>query len=152
MDGEIRQISPTHDDARALFRLLDRHNTAHCPPGACHLTQPEELARIDAVLFGVYCDGVLCGMGAIKLIEDYAEVSRMFVMEGYRGRGLACRLLRRLEQEAAARDKLWLKLETSDRFEPACRLYLKQGFTLCEPFGAYVHATHQHTYMEKRIA
>lgn len=90
-------------------------------------------------------------MGALKFMDHYAEVSRMFVLDEYRGKGLAVRLLNQLEKVAEDRGKIALKLETSDRFETAFRLYLKYGFTLCDPFGEYIHAAFQHVYMEKRI-
>lgn len=151
MEIAIKQISPTHQQSRRLFRLLDTHNMTHCPPEECHLTQPDELDQVDSILLGVFCDGMLCGMGGLKFIDDYAEVSRMYLLEGYRGKRLAVRLLNQLEKEAINRGKFILKLETSDKFENAFRLYLKYGFNFCEPFGDYIHATHQHTYMEKSI-
>ena len=151
MEIAIKKISPTYQQSRSLFKLLDVHNMAHCPPEECHLTQPDEWDRIDSILLGVFCDGTLCGMGGLKFGDDYAEVSRMFILEGYRGKGLAVRLLGELEKEAMNRGKLTLKLETSDKFENAFRLYLKYGFNRCEPFGEYVHAMHQHVYMEKDI-
>lgn len=151
MEIEIKPISPTDERSRRLFRLLDAHHTALCPPEACHLTQADALDRADAILLGVFRDGVLCGMGALKFLDDYAEVSRMFIVEEHRGNGLATMLLHRLEREAADRGKPALRLETSDRFEAAFHLYLKYGFRSCEPFGEYIHAAFQHAYMEKRI-
>ena len=123
----------------------------YCPPEECHLTQAKELDQLSSILLGVFCDGILCGMGGIKFNDEYAEVSRMFILEEQRGKGLAVSLLNALEREAASRGKSDLKLETSDKFESAYRLYLKYGFNLCEPFGGYVDETYQHTYMEKKI-
>ena len=91
-------------------------------------------------------------MGGLRFFGDYAEVTRMFVLEEHRGKGLATRLLDELENEAIRRKKSFLRLETSNRFENAYRLYLKHGFNLCEPFGEYAHATYQHSYMEKAIS
>jgi len=151
MKLEIKPIIPTSNEAKRLFKLLDAHNTTYHPPEECHLTQPNELKQVSSILLGMFCDGVLCGMGGLKFIDDYAEVSRMYILEEHRGKGLAVRLLNALEREAASKGQTLLKLETSDKFESAYRLYLKYGFNLCEPFGEYIHEAYQHTYMEKRI-
>lgn len=147
---EIKQLSPFSDEVRELFRLLDSHNMSHCPPEVCHLTQPEELDQANSVLLGVFRDGVLCGMGGLKYHDSYAEVTRMFIKEKHRGNGLAVELMKELEKEAMNRGLRMLKLETSDRFKRAYRLYLKQGFSLCEPFGEYIDKPYN-TYMEKSI-
>jgi len=152
MKVEIKKISPTGKEVKKLFKLLDAHNMTYCPPEECHLTQPDELERVSSILFGIFCDGSLSGMGGLKFIDDYAEVSRMFVLEEYRGKGLAFILLKELEREAIHRNKTSLKLETSDKFENAYRLYLKYGFNLCKPFGEYRHAIYQHSYMEKKLS
>lgn len=150
MNVEIKPIIPTSNEAKRLFKLLDVHNISYCPPEECHLTQPNELGQISSILLGIFYKGVLCGMGALKFFDDYAEVSRMYILEEYRGKGFAVRLLNALEKEASSRGKTVLKLETSDKFKSACHLYLKYDFKLCEPFGKYIHEAYQHTYMEKR--
>lgn len=152
MKIEITQISPTSNEVKELFKLLDAHNMTHCLPEECHLTQPDELERVSSILLGILCNGTLCGMAGLKFFDDYAEITRMFVLEEYRGRGLAVLLLNELERVAAHRRKASLKLETSDQFENAYHLYLKNGFNLCEPFGEYKHATYQHSYMEKLMS
>ena len=151
MKVNVKKISPMNKEAKKLFKLLDAHNVSHCPPEKCHLTQPEELEQANSILLGMLCDGVLCGMGGLKFIDDYAEVSRMFISEEYRGNGLAVRLLNELEKEAVNRGAAVLRLETSDKFKKAFRLYQKYGFKQCEPFGEYINTTYKHTYMEKKI-
>jgi putative acetyltransferase len=151
MKVNVKKISPMNKEAKKLFKLLDAHNVSHCPPEECHLTQPEELEQANSILLGIFSGGALCGMGGLKFIDDYAEVSRMFILEEYRGNGLAVRLLNELEKEAVNRGRAVLRLETSDKFKKAFRLYLKYGFNQCEPFGEYINATYKHTYMEKKI-
>jgi putative acetyltransferase len=150
MDIEIKKVSPTNDEVRELFELLDSHNMSHCPPEVCHLTQPEELKEATSILLGVFCNGNLSGMGGLKFYDEYAEVTRMYLKEEYRGKGLAVKLLSELEKEALGRGLATLKLETSDKFRRAYQLYLKYGFTLCEPFGEYLEKPYN-TYMEKEI-
>lgn len=151
MEIEIREISPSNPEVRELFRLLDEHNMSYCPPETCHLTRPEELQNAESVLLGVFVDGALVGTGGLKLKDDYAEITRMFLKPEVRGHGLAVRLLDALEAIAQNKHYQSLMLETSEKFEPAYRLYLRHGFQLCEPFGEYVDKAHN-TYMKKKIA
>jgi len=150
MEIDVIEISPSDSEARGLFKLLDSHNMSHCPPEICHLTQPEELEKISSILLGVYCDGVLCGMGGLKFYDAYAEVTRMYVKEEFRGNKLSPRLLKELELNALKKNKAVLKLETSDKFKKAFSLYKQYGFKLCEPFGEYIEKPYN-TYMELKI-
>lgn len=151
MKIEIKKISPSAPAVLGLFRLLDEHNISHVPPEICHLTQAKELENTSSVLLGVFCDGALAGMGGLKFRKGYAEVTRMFMKPEFRGKGLAVRLLNEMESIAAGRGLASQKLETSEKFAPACRLYLRYGFELCAPFGEYVDRAHN-TYMTKPVA
>jgi len=150
MKVDIIEISPRDSEVRELFKLLDAHNMSHCPPEICHLTQPDELEKISSILLGAYYDGVLCGMGGLKFYDDYAEVTRMYVKERFRGNKLSPKLLKELELKALEKDKSILKLETSDKFKKALNLYKQYGFRLCEPFGEYIEKPYN-TYMEYKI-
>jgi putative acetyltransferase len=151
MEVDIREVSPSDQEVCILFKLLDEHNMSYCPPEVCHLTQPDELQNINSVLLGIYTDGILIGMGGLKLYAKYAEVTRMFIMPEFRGNRLAVQLLSKLEAISRNRGYRYLKLETSEKFKSAYQLYLRYGFQLCAPFGEYVNKAHN-TYMEKEIA
>lgn len=151
MKAELKEIPPSNHEAQELFQLLDEHNLSYCPPEVCHLTQPEQLENINSVLLGVYCGETLVGMGGLKLYVEYAEITRMFIKPIYRGNGFAVQLLEELETIAKSKNYKLLKLETSDKFKSAYRLYLRYGFEICAPFGEYIHKAHN-TYMEKKIS
>jgi len=151
MKVDVIKISPSDSEARELFELLDSHNMSHCPPEVCHLTQPEDLEKIDSILLGSYCNGVLCGMGGLKLYDDYAEVTRMYVKEEFRGNKISLLLLKNLELTALEKSKSKLRLETSYKFKKAFSLYKQYGFKLCEPFGEYITKPYN-TYMEMEIS
>jgi len=148
MNIEIKELTPTDPRVQPLFQLLDAHNLSHCPPEVCHLTQPEDLVRDDALLLGLFCNDLLCGMGGLKFRDGYAEVTRMFVMESHRGQGLATVLLSQLEHRASLRGIGLLKLETSEKFTHAIAFYLRHGFCYGEPFGEYLKQPFN-SYMEK---
>jgi len=151
MKVDVIEISPSDNEVRNLFKLLDAHNMSHCPPEICHLTQPEELEITDSILLGAYCEGVLCGMGGLKFYDGYAEVTRMYIKEEFRGNKLSPRLLKKLELKALEKGKSMLKLETSEKFKKAFSFYKQYGFKLCDPFGEYIEKPYN-TYMEMEIA
>ena len=150
MELRIENISPRAKDVREIFALLDAHNLSHCPPEICHLTQAEELESMDASLIGLFVDSDLASIGGLKFFEDYAEVTRMFTREEFRGKGFSKRILNELEHIAEKRGYEWIRLETSEKFTSAVALYHKTGFQRCEPFGEYIHKAYN-TYMEKRL-
>lgn len=144
-------ISPFRADVRVLVDRLNAHHLSHCPPEICHLTTAEQLAETDYLMIGAFNDKILCGIGAIKFMKSYGEITRMFVDEQFRGHGIAKRILEFLLERAVERNLKSVKLETSEKFTSAVRLYKSYGFTPCAPFGEYVYAPHN-TYMEKNLA
>ena len=65
-----------------------------------------------------------------------AELKRMYVVDGMRGRGLARRILGALE-EARAAGRLRMVLETGTKQPEAIALYTSSGYEPCEKFGYY---------------
>ncbi|MBL3667561.1 GNAT family N-acetyltransferase [Streptomyces sp. M2CJ-2] len=66
-----------------------------------------------------------------------AELKRMYVTEGMRGRGLARRILAALEGDARAAGRLRMVLETGTQQPEAVALYTSSGYEPCEKFGYY---------------
>jgi len=144
-------ISPFRDDVRDLMNQLNAHHLSHCSPEICHLTTAEEIANFDHLMVGAFSDEQLCGMGAIKFMADYGEITRMFVVDEFRGTGIAKQILDRLVEAAIERNLRSVKLETSLKFTRAVRLYQSYGFANCAPFSDYVHAPYN-AYMEKQLS
>ena len=124
--------------------LMDRHTGdmhADTPPESIHMMDAAELA-IPLVSFFVLRDtGKPVGMGAFKRLDAaHGEIKSMHVLSEYRGQGLSRLMLDHLLAEAARAGLARLSLETGSQamFEPARRLYLRAGFTECEPFADYV--------------
>lgn len=68
-----------------------------------------------------------------------AELKRMYVVEGMRGRGLARRILKALEDDARAAGRLRMVLETGTKQPEAIALYTSSGYAPCTKFGYYRH-------------
>ncbi|MFD0488726.1 GNAT family N-acetyltransferase [Saccharopolyspora erythraea] len=69
------------------------------------------------------------GCGGVRTYEPgVAEVRKMFVRPGYRGRGIGRRLLNELEASARAGGALEVRLETGTRNVEALQLYRTAGY------------------------
>lgn len=66
-----------------------------------------------------------------------AEIKRMYVAAGHRGRGLARQVLRQLEEAAAAAGMRALVLETGLRQPEAIALYESSGYRRIPGYGYY---------------
>jgi GNAT superfamily N-acetyltransferase/ketosteroid isomerase-like protein len=89
-------------------------------------------------------DGAPVGCGALLELGDTqggiggaAEIKRMFVRPGQRGRGLSRRLLEALEREALRRGFDRVRLETGERQPEAMGLYRSAGYEEIEKYGPY---------------
>ncbi|MDI3386593.1 GNAT family N-acetyltransferase [Streptomyces sp. B-S-A8] len=69
-----------------------------------------------------------------------AEIKRMYVIPEARGRGLARRILARLEGDARAAGRTRMVLETGIEQPEALALYASEGYAFCATkFGHYRH-------------
>lgn len=71
------------------------------------------------------------------LRDGDAEVKRMFVRAGHRGRGHARAVLAELERSAAAAGRRRTVLETGTRQPEAIALYTSSGYVRMTAFGVY---------------
>lgn len=85
-------------------------------------------------------DGAPAGMGGLRRVADgVAEVKRMYVRPGHRGRRLGAAILARLVDDARALGYDQLRLDTGPFMEAAHRLYQAAGFVDREAYeGAEV--------------
>ncbi|MDR2335633.1 MAG: GNAT family N-acetyltransferase [Burkholderiaceae bacterium] len=134
------------DDARVIA-LLEEHLSdmrSISPPESVHaldlagLRQPE--IRFWSAWSGTGADAQLVGTCALKLLDaGHAELKSMRVTAGRRGKGDGQRMLDHVLAYARQSGIRRISLETGtpDYFAPAWRLYERNGFAYCEPFGDY---------------
>ncbi len=85
-----------------------------------------------------YLDGVPVGCGAFKEYDsDTVEIKRMYVVPGYRGKGIAQTILRELEKWAVESGYSNCILETGKKQPEAIRLYEGSGYQRIPNFGQY---------------
>lgn len=97
-------------------------------------------AQRDGAFYLLEVDGALEGMGGLRRVADgVAEVKRMYVRPGHRGRRLGAVILTRLIDDARALGYDQLRLDTGPFMAAAHRTYEAAGFVDCEAYeGAEV--------------
>jgi putative acetyltransferase len=126
-------------DVRALLAHHFAEMTAGTPPSACHVMPADALADRSIRFFTVRDDdGSLLGCGALKrLASDHGEIKSMRTADAALGRGVGGAMLDHLISVARAQGMTRLSLETGNSFAAANRLYQREGFERCGPFGGY---------------
>ena len=127
------------EDVRALLAQHFAEMTAGTPPSACHVMPAEALADPSIRFFTVRDEqGTLLGCGALKrLADDHGEIKSMRTADAALGRGVGSAMLDHLIGVARAQGMARLSLETGNNFAAANRLYQREGFERCGPFGGY---------------
>jgi putative acetyltransferase len=153
---DIERITQPTDDARLLIGELDQILMAEYLPEQRHELVLEALFQPQIRFFLARLNGVAVGCGGMALLDDFAEVKRMYVRQSVRGRGLAQALLTRIETEARAAGFVVLRLETGERQIAALRFYARAGFRPCAVFGDYAamcpNDIATSIFMEKQLA
>lgn len=119
-------------------------------PEANHFLSIDALCEPNVRFFVARVDGEIRGCGALAVKDGYGEIKSVFVDPDTRGLGLAMLLMEGIEAAAKAENLAVLKLETGDLLHGAHRLYERQGFTRCGPFGDYVEEPSS-IYMTKQL-
>ena len=128
----------------AVARLLQEHLqslSAISPPESMHALNIDALRKPEVTFWSVWEGEELIGCGALKALDtQHAEIKSMRTASAHLRKGVASSLLQYIINEARRRNYRRLSLETgsTDAFEPARRLYVKFGFSLCGPFADYV--------------
>jgi ribosomal protein S18 acetylase RimI-like enzyme len=103
----------------------------------------DDLAPPAGLLLVAHHDGAELGCAGLRLLGDgIAELTRVFVVPGARGRGLGSRLLRELENEARHLGVEVLRLDTRGDLVEARRLYRRHGYAEVAPFNDEPYAEH----------
>jgi putative acetyltransferase len=141
------RVLPDNLQSPEVHALLREHMAgmmAHSPPESVHALPLDKL-RHPSVQFWAVWQGplhapILCGCGALKRLDAHAgEIKSMRTRPAFLRQGVAQAVLD--EIDATARQQglqtLWLETGTGPDFEAAHRLYLRNGFAVCGPFGDY---------------
>ena len=128
-------------DVRDLLALHFAEMQADSPPEACHVLPIDGLSGPDIRFFSLRdANGNLLGVGALKSLDPgHGEIKSMRTAQPALGLGVGGAILAHITDSAKAMGHTRLSLETGKTplFAAANRLYQREGFTPCGPFGGY---------------
>ncbi len=134
---EVELAGSATADVRRLVDELDRELAGLYTLDQCHGLRVDAIFQPGIRFFVARHAGAAIGCGGIALGAEFAEVKRMYVRRGWRGRGVADAILDRLISEAANSGAKLIRLETGAHSAAAIRFYSRRGFQRCGPFGAF---------------
>ena len=111
--------------------------------------------KIDQIKYVVMAfeNGKPVGCGALKEFSaEAAEVKRMYVLPEERGRGIASKILRKLEEWARELSFKSCVLETGKKQPEAISLYLKNGYERTENYGQYAGVENSLCFAKKLVS
>lgn len=149
-DWTIHEGELDRDDVQGLLEQHVAEMNAGSPPSACHVLAADAL-KDPAIRFFTMRDdaGRLLGCGALKrLADDHGEIKSMRTADAALGLGVGSRILDHLTATARAAGMVRLSLETGNtaQFAAANRLYEREGYARCGPFGDYAATPFTHFY------
>ncbi len=133
----IKRVRPSDPGFQQLMAELDAYQSTLYPPGSNFLDSIETLEQADACVLVATVGDETIGCGAMKIMDGYAEIKRMYVSPGHRRDGVAAALLERLEAEIATAGVACARLETGVHQPGALAFYERHGYVPCGPFGDY---------------
>jgi GNAT superfamily N-acetyltransferase len=135
---DIRIVAYDHPHARTLIDALQQvYQTRYGGHDSTPVEPPQFAPPLGLFLVG-YLDDVPVSSGGWRARGDGSvEVKRMYVVEGFRGRGLARAMLAELELTAKQAGHRRIILETGDKQPEALALYQSSGYTPIPKFGVY---------------
>ena len=133
----IIRTDSSNSDFIALIGLLDKYLQIKNGDDDSFFAQFNKIDKIQHVVVA-YSNNIPVGCGAIKKYSDnVTEVKRMFVLNEFRGKGIATAVLNELEAWAQELGFSDLILETGNTFYEAIGLYQKKGYKVIPNYGQY---------------
>jgi len=151
MTLSIEYASPRHPQIRILLQGSHDLMGSLFPAEANHFLSIDALCDASIHFIGIRVDGVYQACGALAVKQEYGELKSIFTAPSLRGHGLGKKIVQHLEDTARALGLTQLKLETGSLLHDAHRLYQRQGFVECGPFGNYEPAEFS-VFMSKMLA
>ncbi len=147
----IQPCDPGIPEARQLIAELDDYLNSLYPAERNHLLSVAALQQPNVTFLLARINGKVAGCGAfVNRQGKFAEIKRMFVLPGYRGKGIGWRILKDLETRTQADGLGIARLETGVFQPEALHLYQRSGYRRREPFAPYPDDPLS-VFMEKKL-
>ncbi len=147
---EIAETHPLAPDALAMIAESEAELAALYRPEVRSAFSPEELAEAGVIFLVARRAGRPVGCGGLALTDGYGELKRIFTTRPARGTGVGRAIVAALEDQARARGRTLVRLETGEASPEAIALYARLGYARRGPFGAY-RENGSSVFMEKRL-
>ncbi|MWD28214.1 GNAT family N-acetyltransferase [Aquicoccus sp. SCR17] len=131
---------PREAEARALLAQSHRLMQSLYPADQNHFLPVEALAAEGVQFYVAREYDTTLGCAALAVKDGYGEVKSLFTAPFARGKGVAKKLMARLELEARTLGLPVLRLETGPKQPEALALYEGLGFGRRGPFGDYTES------------
>lgn len=136
----------------SLVKLLDADLAERDGSEHSFYAQFNKIDRIKYVVMA-FENGKPIGCGAIKeFTREAVEIKRMYVLREERGKGIASKILRELEEWARELSFKSCVLETGKRQPEAISLYLKNGYQRTENYGQYAGVENSLCFAKKLMS
>ena len=133
----IKSVDPTRSEVVTLIRQLDAYQESMYPPESNHLDSVDELSKTNVIFLVAYINSEICGIGSVKIFDEYGEIKRVYVPKKFRGIGIAKAIVKKLEGHLLKNSVAMARLETGIYQHEAIDLYKKLGYSEIAPFGDY---------------
>ncbi len=133
----IERVTGPSYEMRGLILELEAYLAGLYLPEQLHGWPYERLLQPDVIFMVARNGSSAVGCGGIALCDDYAEVKRLYTASAARGQGVGQAIMARLEEEARAHGKQWLRLETGHGQDESMRFFERFGFQPRHYFGPY---------------
>jgi putative acetyltransferase len=146
----FNRADSSHEDFKKLVLLLDEELAQRDGEEHAFYDQFNKIENINNVIVA-YAGQQPVAAGAFKKFSPEAvEIKRMFVMPGFRGKGIAFQILQQLENWAVGLGYSYCVLETGKKQPEAIALYKKSGYEVIPNYGQYENVSNS-VCMRKRI-
>lgn len=126
-----------HPDFQKLVAALDADLATRDGEEHAFFSQFNKMNTLKYAMVA-YENEIPVGCGAARdFSADAMEIKRMYVPPEHRGKGIASKLLKELEQWIKELNYCRCVLETGKKQPEAIALYLKQGYQAIPPYGQY---------------
>jgi putative acetyltransferase len=150
----IERVNAATPEVIALLDGLNRALAGYSEEQS-HALSVEQLFQPNIRFFIARLDGEAAACGGVGFYDGYAELKRMYSKPAVRGRGVAKKLLSRLEAEPRDNGATVLRIETGIYQQEAIGFYERAGFRPCEAFSPYAEmsarAIELSVFYEKRL-
>lgn len=134
-------IQPIYGVSPALVKILDKHYEEISSYPSEEMFEPSatDLIAKNAKFFEVKYNFEIIAIGGIMFHDNIGEISKFYILQEYRGKGIADKILEKTLEEAKKMQIKDIRLETGNKQSAALKFFRKHGFIDCDPFMPYLN-------------